>query len=107
VEVDGSHFFVVGGGEVLGEVVSMVGFSWAPDNLVLALFDAVLEPIKAHVDGFGTALFDGAIEDPLSTFVVCANWCGGLWVAQVDEGLADWAELLGIHEIACHFGLCC
>ena len=73
---------------MLGEVVSMVGFSWAPDNLVLALFDAVLEPVKAHVDGLGT-LFDGAIEDSLSTFVVCANWCGGLWVAQVDEGLVD------------------
>ena len=92
---------------MLGEVVSMVGFSWAPDNLVLALFDAVLEPVNSHVNGFGMALFDGAIEDPLSTFVVCANWCGGLWGAQVNKGLADWAELLGIHEIACHFGFCC
>ena len=92
---------------MLGEVVSMVGFSWAPDNLVSALFDAVLEPVKTHVDGFGTVLFDGAIEDPLSTFVVCANGCGGLWVSQEQEGLADWAELLGIHEMACHFGFCC
>ena len=55
---------------MLGKVVPMVGFAWAPDNLVLALLDAVLEPVKMHVDRFGAALFDGAIEDPLSTFVV-------------------------------------
>ena len=50
-----------GMGESAWKIVPMVGFAWAPDNLVLALFDAVLEPIKVHVDGFGTALFDGAI----------------------------------------------
>ena len=42
----------------------MVFFAWAPYNLVLALLDVVLEPVKVHVNRFGAALFDGAIEDP-------------------------------------------
>ena len=79
---------------MLGKVVPMVFFAWAPDNLVLALLEAVLEPVKAHVDCFGAALFDGSIEDPLGTLLSVQIGCGGLWVAQVDEGLADWAAFM-------------
>ena len=65
---------------MLGKVVPMVGFAWAPDNLVLALLDTVLDSVKTHVDGFGAALLDDAVEDPLGTFVVSVNRCGGLWM---------------------------
>ena len=42
---------------MLGKVVPMVFFARAPDNLALAMLDTVLEPVKAHVNGFGAALF--------------------------------------------------
>ena len=48
---------------MLGEVVSEVVASFTPMDDILALGDAVLDPVKAHVHGFGAALLDGVIND--------------------------------------------
>ena len=49
-------------GMMLGEVVREVVAAFAPMDDVLVLGDAVLEPIKIHVHGFGAALLDCVID---------------------------------------------
>jgi hypothetical protein len=45
---------------MLGEVVGEVVAASAPVNVeVVTLLDSVLDPVEAHVDGFGSVLFDG------------------------------------------------
>ena len=107
METNGAHFSVVCWGEVLGEVVPVVFFAWAPDYAPLTLRCLVSQPVKLHVDGFGAALFDGVVEDPFGAFVVGLKHGGRLGVAQFDEGLSDRAAVLGIHESGSHFGLGC
>jgi len=48
---------------MLGEVVGKVVAAFAPMDDVLVLGDAVLDPIKTHVHGFGAALLDCVIDD--------------------------------------------
>ena len=50
-------------GMMLGEEVGEVVAAFAPMDDVLVLGDAVLDPVKAHVHGFGAALLDGVIND--------------------------------------------
>ena len=47
---------------MLGEVVGEVAPAFAPMDDVLVFGDAVLDPIKTHVHGFGAALLDCVIE---------------------------------------------
>jgi hypothetical protein len=46
---------------VLCKVVCIVVGAGLPMNEELSLADTVADPIKAHVDGFGSALFDGGV----------------------------------------------
>ena len=107
MEVNGAHFSVVRWGEMFREIVPVVLFARAPDYAPLTLRCSVSEPVKSHVDGFGAALFDRVVEDPLGAFVVCLKHCGRLGMAQFDEGLSDRAAVLGIHESGSHFHLGC
>ena len=81
MQVGGSNPLVVRRGVVFGEVITFVGASRGPVEMVLALADAILEPVEAHVDGFGTALLDCVREDAMGHSVVCFEWCGGLGMA--------------------------
>ena len=83
---------------MLAQVVSLVGGARAPVDSELALLDAVLEPVEAHVDGLGTTLFDCAVHDALCAFVVGLDGSGRLRMAKFDEGLVDGAACLGIVE---------
>jgi hypothetical protein len=74
---------------MFGEVVGQVVGSSAPVDDKLALGDPVADPIKSHVNGFGSALFDGAIGDAGRTGVVGLDGGGGLGVAEIMEGGAD------------------
>ena len=65
------------------EIVSQISFSWGPIDLELALGNAVVEPVEAHVNGFGLIL-------------VGSDWGGRLPVPQFDE-----SELVG----DCHTGI--
>ena len=42
---------------MLGEIFGFVGGSWIPVNSEVSLFDEVVEPIEAHVDGCRADLF--------------------------------------------------
>ena len=63
---------------VFGEVVTFVRASWGPAEMALALADAILEPVEAHVYGFGAALFDCVREDAMGNSVV--SFEGGGWL---------------------------
>ena len=104
MQVFGAHATMVSWSVMLAQVVSLVGGARAPVDTELALLDAVLEPVEAHVNGFRTALFDCAVHDALSAFVVGLDGSGRLGVAKFNEGLADWAACLGIVEEAAYFG---
>jgi hypothetical protein len=47
-----SHFAVVPGRMMLGEVVSHVEFSWGPFEVELALCDSIFHPPVAHIERF-------------------------------------------------------
>ena len=72
---------------MLAQVVSLVGGARAPVDSELALLDAVLEPVEAHVDGLGTTLFDCAVHDALCAFVVGLDGSGGLGMAKLALGV--------------------
>jgi hypothetical protein len=74
--------------------------------LALDSASAVLvEPIKAHVDGFGVALFDSVINDAGSTTVVNLEGCRWLWMAHlVQDDTEGNALLAGIEETGAQFG---
>ena len=93
-----SYLSVMCGRVVLGEVVSQVGAARGPEEVVLALFDSVLEPVEAHVYGFGAALLDSVREDAVSDCIVCFEGSGWLGMAKFNEGLSDGASILSGHE---------
>jgi uncharacterized protein YejL (UPF0352 family) len=54
---------------VLGEEVSeVVGTALPMDLELLVLGNAVADPVEAHVNGFGSAVFDSVIGNALGTF---------------------------------------
>ena len=55
------HDTVMGRRVVLGEIVTKVSAAGFPMNEKLTLPGAVLDPIEAHIDGFGSFLLYGAI----------------------------------------------
>ena len=70
VDVDRALFNVVAGWVVLGEVVSTVGGASLPVHAKLALADPVSDPVKSHIHGFGSLLFDGVIGNAISNCIV-------------------------------------
>ena len=51
----------MGRGVMLGKLVTNIGAARAPVNEEMDMTGAILNPIKAHVNGFGYFLFDGVI----------------------------------------------
>ena len=79
MEVDGTHLAVVGSGMMFCEVIPFVVFAGFSINSELPLSHAVVDQTKAHVNGFGSFLFYGVVDDSLCTSVVCLGgycWLG-------------------------------
>ena len=83
---------------VLGEVVTEVSAAGFPINEKLALLCAVLDPIEAHVNGFGCFLFDCAVGKSFSSGVFEADCIQWLRVSEFCEGSAHRHGLLTIME---------
>ena len=96
VQVGRSHNKVMGRRVVLGEVVNEVSASGFTINEKLAYPSAVLDPIEAHIDGFGSFLFDCAVGKAFRGRVVDADWSRWLRVPEFLEGSAYWHGLLAI-----------
>ena len=82
MDVDWAHCAVVGGRVVLGEVVSEIAGAFVPVDSELVLVHRVADPVEAHVDCFGAALFDSVVDDAFGCFVVGLDGCRTLFVAQ-------------------------
>jgi hypothetical protein len=95
---------MVHGRVMFGEIVSQIVAAFAPVDVELALDSAVLEPIKAHVDGFGAALFDSVINDAGGTTVVDLEGCRWLGMAHFVQDDAEGNALAGVEETGSQFG---
>ena len=83
---------------VFGVVVGKVGSAGHPVDEELSLSDSILDPIKAHINGFGSLLFDGLVGKTHGHGIVNLDWRGWLWVSQFNEGVADGGGFLAIEE---------
>ena len=85
-------------GMMLCKIVGAVCGTAAPVDMVLTLLDAVADPVKAHVHGFGSLLLNGFVGDAAGCTVVGDH--GGWWlgVAQFFEGNAQGRAFLAIVE---------
>ena len=63
-----------------------------------------MDPIEAHVDGFGYSLFDHVIGKTFNGGVVDADWSRWLRVTELCEGSADRHGILTIMEGGANFG---
>ena len=63
---------------VFGEIVSQVNATATPINEKLTLTNAIANPVKTHVDGFGSPLFDGVVGDATGGAIVGLEW--GWWL---------------------------
>ena len=79
----------------------MPGF---PVDKELVAASAVMDPVEAHVDGFGALLFDGVICKSNSGLVVYLHGCGLLGVAEFAEQCADGDSFLSIDIGGEYFG---
>ena len=77
---------------VLGNVVSDVVRSRAPIDDELALADAVADPVKTHVNGLGSLLFDLTVGKADGSLVI--NLDGG-WRLEVTQFLESDADGTG------------
>ena len=82
-EVTRAHVLVMCGRVMFSKVICQIVSPAAPVHEKLALFDAIADPVKAHVHGFRTSLFDGAVGDSGGAGIVGLDWSGWLWMAHV------------------------
>ena len=89
---------------VFGEAIGMIGVTGGPVDVEVALADAVVDPAEAHVDGFGSFLFDGVVGDAVGSAVVCGDDSWGLWPAHFLQGSAQCCGFLAVAKQATAFG---
>ena len=85
---------------ILGEVVSFIGSTRAPDNLESSLSDSVTDPMESHCHGFGSTLFDSVSGNACSCTVVCGNGGARGWLLATKflEGGEDGASIASVVE---------
>ena len=83
IEDEWTHELVVLCQLVFGEEISDVGAAGSPIDVKLFLVNAVADPIKSHINGFGALLLNSAIHDAGSGGVVGGNGGRRLGVAHL------------------------
>ena len=106
MDVSGADLAVMHGGMMFGEVVTQVVSTFAPVHEELSLSNTVLNPIKAHVHGFGLALSHSTIGDASSTGIVSLYRCRWLRPSHFEENVADHDPVFSIVKKASEFGFC-
>ena len=105
VQLGRSHDTVMGRRVGLGKIVTEFSAAGFPINEKLTLPGAVLDPIEAHIDGFGSFLLYGAICETFRGRVVDADWSWWLWVTEFLEGSAYCHGLLDVGKSGTNFSL--
>ena len=98
------HITMMGRIVVLGEIVTEVSASGFPINEKLALPGAVLDPIEAHINGFGSFLIYGAVCETFRVRVVDVDWSWWFWVPEFLEIRLYQHGLLAIVKSGTDFG---
>ncbi len=80
----------------LGWVVSEVVLSGLPNQIEVALLDAVLDPMVAHVDRFASSDLSGALGNAAGGIIIVSDCCWPLWVTEISEGLPVHFSVLGV-----------
>ena len=88
---------VMGRWAMFSHIVGFVGDTWAPVDQELALFDAVLDPIKMHANGLRAFLFDFNVGEADGGGIVVFFGCGGLGVTYLFKGDMEWASIALIY----------
>ena len=99
------HNTAMGRRVVLGKIFTEVSAAGFPINEKLAFPGAVLDPIEAHINGFGYFLLYGAICETFRGRVVDADWSWWLWVPEFLEGSAYRHGLLAVVKSGTNFSL--
>ena len=73
-------------------------------DVELLLVDAVLEPVEAHVDGFGSVLSDSRVHDAVGSAVVCSDWSWRLRMVHFYQCCSHGDGIFGIHVEGSNFG---
>jgi hypothetical protein len=90
---------------MFGKIISCVQNSLFPIDVELALADAVTNPVEAHIDGFGSFLFDHVIGNAKGgTVLVSYDWSGRLGIAKFLKARMNWACFLAVVEESSKFG---
>jgi hypothetical protein len=92
---------------VFCEIICQILKTWSPVSFKLAFFHSILDPVKAHVHGFCTLLFDCTISVSCCSGVVSFHWCGGLIVPQLLQCRSEDSSCLCIYENCSNFCFCC
>ena len=90
---------------MFGEVVSEIVGTASPVYKELTLFDAIFDPIKTHIHGFGSALFNCIVGDSGRTGIVSLDWCGRLWVPHIVKDGSEHGCFFAIVEEGAKLGL--
>ena len=90
---------------MLDEVVTKVSDAGFPINEKLALPGAVLDPIEAHIDGFGCFFLYCAVCKAFRGRFVGSDWSWWLWVPKFLEGSAYRHGLLAVVKSGTDFSL--
>jgi hypothetical protein len=88
---------------VFGEVVSQIVRTTAPMDNEVALGNLILNPIEAHVNGFGATLLYSSVCDACSTGVISLDWAWWLGMAHVLERCAKPSSFFSIVKQSTEF----
>ena len=88
---------------VLRKVICQIIFGWCPVEEELVLRFAVAKPVVPHVDGFGSFLFDGFMDETQGGGVIEADMGGRLRETQFGKCNADRYGVLAVGESCCNF----
>ena len=91
-----NKFLVMFGRMMLGKIICFVQATFAPINDKLALTYTISDPIKAHVNGFGSFFFSVLFASPTAVMLSVAMDVKGLRVAHFDERRLEGAGVFSI-----------
>ena len=83
---------------MFGEVFRSIVICFTPVDAELALADVVMDPLEAHIDGFGVALIGIVIGDACYGIVFGINYCWRLMVLKREKSCSDGGSLFVIEE---------
>ena len=82
----------------LREEISLVDLTSFPDDLNLALLDAIFDPMVPHGSGLESLRFDPFIGCIASCGVINHNGGFNLWIVDIRQDILENAAALGVFE---------